>query len=118
MSANSLHYSPPANFTGLDTFAITFSDGQGGSTPGTITVDVKNGNSSVTGNQASISLQPNGVVAVLFHGIPGQTYIIQRSSDLQTWADLLTTTAAPDGTLPFTDSSPPTGTAFYRTAVP
>ena len=118
MSANTVNYAPPANFIGLDTFAITFSDGQGGSTPGTITVDVKNGNSSVTGNQASISLQPTGVVAVLFHGIPGQTYIIQRSSDLQTWEDLLTTTAAPDGTLPFTDSSPPTGTAFYRTAVP
>lgn len=43
---------------------------------------------------------------------------MQRSTDLQNWITLQTQQAATDGTLPYTDTSPPPGAAFYRTALP
>ncbi len=39
-----LIYTPPANFTGTDTFLYTVSDGRGGFTTATITINVVNGN--------------------------------------------------------------------------
>ena len=60
-------------------------------------------------------VNPNGSVDVTFYGIPGQSYQIQRSTNLQTWTVLQTTVAAPDGTLPYHDPTPPEDAAFYRT---
>jgi Cadherin-like domain len=113
--SGSVGYDPPLNYTGLDTFTVTISDGQGGSVPGTVTVNVTS-DSGASQNQAQLTLLPGGNVALLFQGIPGQGYNIQRSTDLQNWSDLSTVTAAPDGTLPYTDTAPPPGAAFYRTA--
>lgn len=60
-------------------------------------------------------------LALEFYGIPGYAYILQRSSNLVTWADLLTNIApasGPDaGLLQFTDS-PPHNPAFYRARLP
>ncbi len=117
MDASSVTYAPPAGFTGLDIFTLTITDGQGGSTTGTVTVSVTSG-SGPAGTQAQITLLPGGQVAMLFHGIPSQIYRIQRSQDLATWTTLKTQAAAPDGTLPATDTSPPAGKAYYRTAIP
>ena len=60
-------------------------------------------------------VNPNGSVDVTFYGIPGQSYQIQRSTNLQTWTVLQTMVAAPDGTLPYHDPTPPEDAAFYRT---
>jgi hypothetical protein len=118
LDANNIRYAPANSaFRGLDTFTVTISDGQGGSVTGTITVNVAD--PGVSQNQAQISVLPGGNVALLFMGIPGQDYTIERSTDLQNWTRLSTITAAPDGTIPFTDTAPPPGgSAFYRTAVP
>ena len=117
MDASSVTYTPPAGFTGLDIFTLTITDGQGGSTTGTVTVSVTSG-SGPAGTQTQITLLPGGQVAMLFHGIPWQIYRIQRSQDLAAWTTLKTQAAAPDGTLPATDTSPPAGKAYYRTAIP
>ncbi len=117
LAGSSITYTPPLSFTGLDTFTITISDGQGASITGTITANVSAG-SGASQNQALMTIQPGGNVAVLFMGIPGLTYQIQRSTDLVTWTTLSTQAAAADGTLPYLDTAPPGGSAFYRTKAP
>jgi Cadherin-like domain/Cadherin-like beta sandwich domain len=117
LSGGTVSYSPQNNYTGLDTFTVTISDGQGGSVIGTVTVNVTAGTGG-TLNQAKITVLPGGNVALLFQGIPGEHYEIQRSTDLLNWSTLTTVDAAPDGTIPYTDAIPPPGgSAFYRTAV-
>ena len=118
LQSGSVGYDPPVNFTGLDTFTVTISDGQAGTVVGTITVNVTAPGGGAGQNQAQISLLPGGNVALLFQGIPGEHYSIQRSTDLQNWSTMQSLTAAQDGTLPFTDTNPPPGAAFYRTIVP
>jgi hypothetical protein len=116
LGATSISYAPPTGFTGLDTFQFTLSDGQGGSISATVTVNVTSG-SGESQNRAKLTVLPGGNVALLFQGVPGVSYQIQRSTDLLTWTTLQTSNAAVDGTLPFTDTSPPGGSAFYRTAL-
>ena len=118
LGVSSVGYSPPLDFTGLDTFSVTIIDGQGGSVVGTVTVNVSAGNAAGSGNEPQITVQPGGSVALLFQAIPGQSYRVERSTDLQAWTLLETVTAASDGTLPCVDPDPPTGSAFYRLVVP
>ena len=118
LGASSIGYSPPVDFTGLDTFGLTIIDGQGGSVVGTVTVNVGEGNAAGSGNEPQITVQPGGSVALLFQAIPGQSYRVERSTDLQAWTLLETVTAASDGTLPCVDPDPPAGSAFYRLVVP
>jgi len=59
-----------------------------------------------------------GVNHVSFHGVPGFTYITQRSLFLSDWKDISTNAAAADGSVQITDSfsdlgSAP-GSAYYR----
>ena len=117
LAASNVAYAPPLNFTGLDTFSVTIIDGQGGSVVGTVTCSVSEGNAPIT-NEPQITRQPGGSVALLFLGIPGQVYKVQRSTDLQVWTLLETATTASDGTLPSLDPNPPEGSAFYRIVVP
>lgn len=117
VSGGLLTYTPLLNFTGMDSIAVTISDGQGGSVSGSIIVTVTDG-SAASQNQAFVKVLGSGNVGVLFYGIPDQTYEIQRSTDLEVWTEVFTTTAQPDGSIPWEDTNPPQGgTAFYRTAV-
>ncbi len=115
-TATALTYTPPSGFTGTDTFTLTITDGQGASTVGTVTVTVTGGGGSGGGqNQVSFSLAA-GQATMVFLGIPGRTYSIQRSmDDLATWSQLTTIQAASDGRILYTDESPPPGSAYYRT---
>jgi hypothetical protein len=63
---------------------------------------------SLAGGQATLS----------FQGSPGQTYDVERSTDLDEWEPAGSATAAPNGAVSFTDASPPAGKAFYRIVVP
>lgn len=93
-----------------DSFSYTITDGQGGSTTGTITVSVVNPGGLVQ------SLTPAvGAVTVNFAGIPGFTYDIQRAtSPAGPWTTVATSTAPANGLFSYTDPSPPQPTAFYR----
>ena len=112
--ANSVTYTPAADFIGLDTFALTVSDGLGGSHPGIVTAIVGD-TSALGGGDSQLSIQPGGNVAMFFRGTPGASYDIQRSTDLQAWHTLQSAIAADSGLLPFTDTNPPQDAAYYRT---
>jgi hypothetical protein len=120
---DAVRYTPPADFTGPDTFQVTIGDGQGGAVQGTVAVTVAaappgTGTGGQSANRMSLTVQPGGNVDLLFMGIPGQQYRIERSTDLNVWTLVATVTATPDGTIPWTDTNPdPAGNAFYRTAV-
>ena len=105
-------YTPPAGFTGLDTFAVTIVDGQGGTVEGTITIFISSNDPSEA-IPAQMAIQPDGNVALLFQVLPGQPSAIQRSTNLSAWTTLLSSVADAAGLLPFTDNAPQTG-YFYR----
>lgn len=112
LGGGSVQYTPPANFTGNDTFGITITDSLGLSVAGLVNVFV-----SATGQppvSASVNFQQNGSIAGLFFGVSGQMYHVQRSPDLTAWTVLKTVLPAPDGTIPMIDPAPPLNKAFYR----
>jgi hypothetical protein len=112
LGAGNVNYTPPTGFLGNDTFTITLTDSMGLSGTGTVNVFVStNGQPPVS---ASVNFQQNGSIAGLFIGIVGQSYQVQRSTDLIAWTVLKTVLPAPDGTIPLTDLAPPSSKAFYR----
>jgi lysophospholipase L1-like esterase len=62
----SFNYTPPANFTGSDSFNYTVSDGQGGSATATATIVVFSVIDGVTANYSSAT---NGIIANLSTGL-------------------------------------------------
>ena len=66
----------------------------------------------------SIAIVPAGV-RLRFTGIPGRTYNIERASAATgPWSTLATPTASASGPIEYLDTSPPIGSAFYRTVAP
>ena len=66
-----------------------------------------------------ITLRSDGKANIMFQGIPGRTYRLQRATgDLTRWTTLSTLVADSAGRLSFTDDSPPPGSAFYRITSP
>lgn len=113
-----LTYTPLQVFTGLDAIAITITDGQGGSTQGTVYVIVGDSALPASKNQPLITRQADGGIALLFLAIPRQAYVLQRSPDLVNWSMLYSASASSDGSFTFTDLHPLEGTGFYRLAIP
>ena len=114
-------YTPPAGFSGTDSFPVTISDALAATVTGTVTVTVGPGPAAGgTGtNPPTITPLPGGKIGIAFQGIPGRSYLVQRSaSGLDHWQTLATITADAAGKVSFTDESPPPGSAFYRLAVP
>ena len=116
-------YTPPASFSGIDTFALTLSDGRGGTVNGTVTVTVGpapagGGAGGPSTNPPILTMLPGGHVGIRFQGIPGRSYQIERSTDMVVWQTIATVTAGPTGTVSFTDESPPQPSAFYQLALP
>jgi hypothetical protein len=63
----------------------------------------------------------NGAPSIVFMGTPGQTYQVQRTTNLIEpilWTTLWSTSAPAGGLFWFIDPSPPTNSAFYRSARP
>jgi hypothetical protein len=116
LQSGSILYTPPAAFSGSDTFSVTIADVHGASVSGTVTVSV--GPNPTSGGQGvnppQISMLGNGDAAIGSQGIPGRTYLVQRSTNLSTWANIGTVIAASNGVVSFIDENPPPGSAFYR----
>ncbi len=112
-------YVPSTGFMGIDSFTTTLSDGRGGAVTGLVFVNVNNTQAGTpSGNQISLLAQPDGSIAMFFLGIPTQTYLLQRSTNLQQWSTLATLAADENGIILFIDTEPPAGSAYYRTAIP
>ncbi|MEI8290076.1 MAG: autotransporter-associated beta strand repeat-containing protein [Verrucomicrobiota bacterium] len=98
-----------------DEFTYTVSDGFGGTNSATVTLTV---DSTSLFGQASIPAvdTSSGSATLNFAGIPGLSYSVQRSTNVNFIPfDTLWTTNAPAGGLfQFIDLSAPTPSAFYR----
>jgi len=117
LQSGSILYTPPAAFSGSDTFSLTITDALGATVSGTVTVTVgrPDPNSGGQGlNTPQLTMLPGGHVGIAFQGIPGRQYQIQRSTNLSTWTTIATVTAAGNGAVEFTDEDPPDPSGFYR----
>ena len=109
-----LGYTNPLNVG--DRISYSIGDGFGGTNVGYINIVVVSsvpGTNSITGITGG---NPNGLTA---YGVPGFSYITERSTNLTDWAAISTNTAATNGLInvsdPFADlgsNAPPA--AFYR----
>lgn len=112
-----LVYTTSSSTGGNDQFQIIFTDARGATTTGNITVNLAataTANLSQLTNPPKLSLTNDGKASLLFHGIPGRSYIIQRSTDLKLWTTVATVTAAPNGLLEWTDPTVSIISVFYR----
>jgi hypothetical protein len=114
-----LTYTPASNFSGLDGFTYTVTDGWGGtSAPGTVLITVNPAPDTPPGPLALVVDLAGGTVNGTFTGTPGATYILQRSPSLeaQSWTDVDTEVAPESGIVTVQDPGPlpPDGKAFYR----
>lgn len=113
IQSGSIRYTPANGFSGVDTFPVTITDARGASVIGTVTVNVQI-NTGIGGNTPVLTSMSGGQMGIGFQGIPGRSYQVQRSTDLNNWITLSTVTAAANGAVTFIDVSPPPGSAFYR----
>jgi hypothetical protein len=114
MQSSAILYTPPVGFSGTDSFPVTVTDARGAYIIGTVTVTVQ-ANTGVGTNSPVLSVLSGGRMGIDFHGIPGRSYEVQRSTDLTTWQTLATVPASStNGMVSFIDESPPPGSAFYR----
>ncbi|WP_193213055.1 DUF5060 domain-containing protein [Luteolibacter marinus] len=119
LGAGSLVYTPPAGFSGTDSFFVTVSDASGASTSGMVSVVVgpSHGGGGPGLNPPQLVAE-GGTMVVSFHAIPGFQYSIQRSVDLSLWETIYTGTADSTGRLEFVDANPPEPQAYYRLDTP
>ena len=97
-----------------DSFSYTVSDSHGGSATGSVVITVAGQN---TGQNATVSI--SGSTATLtFYGVPGLSYITQRSTNLTDWVNISTNTAPAGVLFQVTDNSAPAGSAYYRLSTP
>lgn len=123
LQASVVQYTPPSGFSGTDTFPVIISDVGGLGVLGTVTVTVGPAiepiSGGVGGNPPKLTTLPNGDIGIAFQGIPGRSYVLQRSTGgLGNWLTIATMTANASGLVSFTDESPPPGNAFYRLGMP
>ena len=84
-------YTPVNGFTGTDRFSYTISDGRSGTATANVYVFVSS-TALPAPNHVAINETTNGF-RVVFNGVPGQSYRIQRTTDLNPaimWTDLAT----------------------------
>lgn len=113
-----LTYTPAPNFSGLDGFTYTVTDGWGGtSAPGTVLITVNDVPAPAPGPMTLVVNLAGGNVTGTFTGAPGATYILQRSTTMANdWVNIDTEVAPQSGTVVVEDLNPPAGRAFYRIA--
>jgi hypothetical protein len=118
LAADSFTYTPVIDFSGQDSFSVTVQDGRGGFATATVTIQVL-GSDGIAGFDPPVLERLSGnQIRLGFHGQPGTAYAFQRSTDLVGWTTLETKNAGVDGSVSFTDATPPAGRAYYRLATP
>lgn len=117
-------YTPAPGFVGADDFQIYVQDpheGIDGLAIGTVTITVTaaaDAGGGTTLNPPILTMNPDGTAGISFQGIPGRTYLIQRTANMAGWITLATLAADASGNISYTDPSPPSGSAFYRLGKP
>jgi hypothetical protein len=84
-----------------DQIRYSISDGQGGTNLGYVNIVV---NSSVTGTNSIVKIVGGKPTTLMAYGIPGHSYIAERSTNLTSWVDISTNTAATNGVINVNDN--------------
>lgn len=115
VSGSDVLYTPPAGYSGSDSFTYTLSDGRGQTGLGTVTVTVRDPNDAGN-NPATIRNLGGGNFGIQFAGIPSFPYQVQYSGAVTgPWTDFGSPiTATATGAVATTDASPEASTRFYR----
>ena len=108
-------YTPRAGFTGVDRVSYTVSDGRGGTASADVEIFVADGDLPSL-NGISIVETENGF-RVRFAGVPGRFYQLQRSTNLNDWADVTLLEAPLHGIIEYEDTTN-LPAAYYRMTVP
>ncbi len=110
-SSGFLLYQNPNNVN--DQFTYTVTDGYGGTNSGLVNVAINN--SSVFGSTAPVISATNGVTSILYSGIAGYSYSVNRATNLLSgWTTIWTTNMPASGVFQFKDLNPPQPDAYYQ----
>jgi hypothetical protein len=109
-------YTPATNFIGADLFTYVVNDGSTSAT-GSVQVVVAD-TGTLAPNRIGVVVAGTDGAHARFAGIPGFTYIIERSTDGADWTAVGSVVVPANGLFEFLDSAPPSGSVFYRTTVP
>ena len=116
LSDAAVTYTPPAGYSGADSFTYTVTDARGATAQGTVTVTV----TAPAGNGPNILGVTAGATTVTLRlaGIPNQVYQIEASTDLLHWTRIGQATAGPHGLFEFSDSEISSyPSRYYRAAL-
>ena len=119
VTTNGLLILYPASASNVaDQLSYSLSDGQGGTATGLINIAVS---SSVTGTNSIAGITGTNPKTVTAYGIPGYSYILERSTNLAPalWVSVATNTAATNGVISAADAfndlgGTPPASAYYR----
>ena len=108
-NATSVFYSSSLN--AQDQFSYTIHDGKGGTATGLVRI--------VPSSEGVFTRPPvvgDDAVTLKFFGAPGDTYFLERSTNLVNWETISTNVMPSNGVLEFDDESSPNGSGavFYR----
>ena len=110
-NATTLFYANANNVADLITFTIR--DSHGDAAPGRVAVVIE-----ASSGQGQTVAFTDGVMRVVFAGIPGREYSVQRSLNLTNWVAISVITAPGNGVFEviddFSDTGPPPASAYYR----
>ncbi|HXG48666.1 MAG TPA: LamG-like jellyroll fold domain-containing protein, partial [Methylomirabilota bacterium] len=112
-TTTNITFTPVPGFTGLDRFDYTIADALGGMASASVAITVLPGTHPAIHRIADVMLGPDRV-SLGFLGVPGTTYLLERSVDLIGWTVVSEAFAPADGRMVLEDPNPPSGTAFYR----
>ena len=115
LASGVIHYIPPAAFSGTDEVTLTLTDSRGKSGPSILQIQVLA--EPMQTNPPRLTTMPGGQMNILWQGIPGRTYTLQRSPDLSSWTTLGSVVPDAQGAVSFTDN-PGIPSAFYRIVAP
>jgi hypothetical protein len=111
------HYSPPADFTGVDRFPYTLSDPFGGMASAFVDIHVRAPDDAAVTVRSMERTEAGFAMSLI--GLPDQTYLVFASGDLVAWQTMPPLVSDETGRLHVFDV-PPTGkdARFYRFALP
>jgi autotransporter-associated beta strand protein len=120
LGGGNVTYQPVTNFVGTDMFSFVVSDPYGASATGMVVVTVTPASAPSPNIVSGPDILPNGHFHVGFAGIPGYTYTVQYSINVDgPWTTLTNLTAGGNGLFDLEDPTEPAPpTRFYRTTYP
>jgi hypothetical protein len=104
LASGTLTYSPPASYSGADSFTYTLADSFGETASGTVNVTIY---SATNQPERVVSLESlaGGSKRLTFAGIPGYSYIVQASTNMANWMPVSTNNAGTNGLFIFVDGA-------------